>query len=191
MGHLKELSAMYAQQHRHGKLFVHSAELEATTWQAKCMRELLTLQDVEMVQRGDAAWLTNSRAIAQQLINTGQLETAVAAGMRAELIRVGRLDALGAGGPTIEEPVPEDEWKVYWDEVSGAKLDGQAVRAARDLEVEYMHRLRIYEQAIREEAKVTIAWLSLHVGWTPTKGTTRGSRSDHDSWLRRREGAAA
>ena len=65
MGHLKEVSAMYAQQHRHGKLFVHTAEREATTWQAKCMRELLTLQDVEMVQRGDAAWLTNSRAIAQ------------------------------------------------------------------------------------------------------------------------------
>ena len=79
------LSAMYTEQHRHGKLYVYQAELEA-----KCVPELLTPQDVKMVQRSVVGhWMNFVKEIAQQLASTEQLET---------------------GDPTAEGPAPEDEW---------------------------------------------------------------------------------
>ena len=79
---------MYEQQHRQSKLYVHRAELEA-----KCLRELRTLQDVEMVQRGVVGqWMDYAKETAQSLASTEQLET---------------------GGQTVEGQAPEDEWNCH------------------------------------------------------------------------------
>jgi hypothetical protein len=173
--YLHELTEMYVQQHRQGKLFVHEAPADAASWHSKCIRELALLQgDMAVVERGPTAWLTNSPAIAAELAagrTAPVLAEAVATGLRSELIRVGLLDALGAGGPTVEEADPTEAWwGQFKDEVTGASLPPQAVHEARSLEVEYMHKLKVYVGSTAEEMKadgcraIPTRWLDVNKG---------------------------
>jgi len=89
-------------------------------------------------------------------------------GLTQELEHQGRLHAMDGGGPTVEERSPEEEWqeweeehsrkrqtqgdgKRYYDEVTGKELDPKLVQEARTLEVEYMHRFKVYEEATMED----------------------------------------
>ena len=92
-------------------------------------------------------------------------------GLREELRQAGRLDAVGLGGPNLEEKAPEDEWMPeYYDEVTGLKLDPHKEQEARRQEVEYMHKLHVYTQASQEEAQeagckpVPTRWVDINKG---------------------------
>ena len=76
-----------------------------------------------------------------------------------------------AAGPTVEEPdltenLPED----VEDEITGAMLDGAEVQKAIHEEIEYMHKLKVYERATVEEAKedgcilIPTRWVHINKG---------------------------
>ena len=99
-----------------------------------------------------------------------KLVIAVLHALRRELRDAGRLDSMEAGGPTVEEEPPERAWQEFYDEVSGDALDPKAVREARELEVEYMHKLKVYTASTWEEMKeagcnlVPTRWLDINKG---------------------------
>ena len=75
-----------------------------------------------------------------------------------ELQTFGRLDAVEAGGPTVEESAQPDflPWrdnKVVYDEMTGLPLDAKLVHEARTLEVDYMHKMEVYKYVTSEEVK--------------------------------------
>lgn len=83
--------------------------------------------------------------------------------LRRELKNVGRFDTCEVGGPTVEGEPPEKSWEEeYYDEVSGTLLDRKAVQAARELEVEFMPKVKVHEPATVEE---------MHADGTRTTGT--------------------
>ena len=69
-----------------------------------------------------------------------------------------------------EEP-PERRWPAqYEDEVSGAARDAGAGRTERELEVEYMPKLKVYEEATHEVMRadgcqpVSTTWIEINNG---------------------------
>ena len=73
-------------------------------------------------------------------------------GLRQELLEVGFLHEFDAGGPTVEEKDPTEEWQEeYRDEISGALLKPEDVKAAREEEVKIAHKLKVYREATKEE----------------------------------------
>ena len=93
-----------------------------TGWMSnsKCISDCLHVECDGSHAHGD---LFNGRA-AQCAAYPPKLVVQVLHGLKKELQKVGRLDAMEAGGPTVEEPPPEAEWQEqYWDESSGVALD--------------------------------------------------------------------
>ena len=83
-----------------------------------------------------------------------ELVDAVLAGLCKELQVQGRLEALEGGGVTIDEAPPENEWaEQYYDEITGVLLDPKLVKKAREDEVAFMHKLRVYTQATMAECQ--------------------------------------
>ena len=124
-----------------------------------------------------------------------RLVDAILRGIRAELQDAGRLQKMDVGGPTMEEPeleVPyptadfdhdgagrdappaartvEGPGRRYWDEYTGQPLDPDLVRQAREAEIEYMHRLKVYVEATREECErdgctpIPMRWIDSNKG---------------------------
>ena len=96
---------------------------------------------------------------------------AVLEGLAQHLWSQGNLDSFDGGGPTVDEPPPEQEWiDEFWDEITGAVLDPKAVKDARKLEVEYMHNLGVYVPATMAEAQaagckpIPTRWLDTNKG---------------------------
>ena len=82
-----------------------------------------------------------------------KLVTAILRMLREELRISGCLAEFEAG-PAVEEEPPETAWAPdpeFWEEISGATLGAEEVRAARKLEVEYMQSMGVYEEATWEE----------------------------------------
>ena len=133
---------------------------------AKC-----TYPDGSAMTDNDAdGWISNSEDVLEEIATLGvdgedltaifqrkavsvkpNTTVAVLKGLRTALKRVGALLDLEAGGPTVEEQPPEEAWTEYYDNVSGAKLDPELVKQARALEIDFMHRLQVYEEATWEE----------------------------------------
>ena len=83
-----------------------------------------------------------------------EADQAILYGLKEELLDVGNLNGFKAGGPTVEEKAPEEEWKEeYYDEISGALLKPEEVKKAREEEVSIAHKLKVYRQATEEEMK--------------------------------------
>ena len=40
----------------------------------------------------------------------------------------------------------EEEWKAYWDDISGEKMDSDLTKAARAEEVEGIHKMKVYQK---------------------------------------------
>ena len=71
---------------------------------------------------------------------------------------------------TIEEPECED-LEVAWDDVSGAELDPKQVRKAREEEVEYVHKMKLYDKVPTSEcyqrtgkAPISVRWIDINKG---------------------------
>ena len=73
------------------------------------------------------------------------------------------------GGPTVDEPEYQSN-EQYWDESTGQELNAEAVRAAREAEVEYMRRLGVYEEASMEDCirdgcePIPMRWIDVNKG---------------------------
>ena len=73
------------------------------------------------------------------------------------------------GGPTVDEPEYQND-EQYWDESTGQPLNADAVRAAREAEVEYMRRLGVYEEASMEDCirdgcePIPMRWIDVNKG---------------------------
>ena len=100
-----------------------------------------------------------------------RLVDAILKGIHKELEEAGRLMAVDEAGPTVEEQDPAEEYMhEYWDEVTGEPLDPELVLQARHLEVDYMHKLRVYEEATEEECKadgcvpIPMRWIDINKG---------------------------
>ena len=100
-----------------------------------------------------------------------KLVDAILRGLATELRKNGRLESMDGGGPTIDEPAPEEPWiGQYWDEISGAELDPKLVRQARLAEIEYMHKLKVYEEASEAECRadgcvpIPMRWIDVNKG---------------------------
>ena len=104
-----------------------------------------------------------------------RLVDVVLVALRQELEDLGQLHAMDGGGPTADEPSLEEQWaETYYDEVSGALLDPALVKQARMLEVDYMHQLKVYEEASLEEWQasgcrlIPMRWLDINKGDSET-----------------------
>ena len=91
--------------------------------------------------------------------------------LRRELISRGTLSEFEAGGSTVEERDPWEEYiEAYWDEVTGEEFDTNLVEKARAEEVEYMHKLKVYEGCPLEEATaagcvpIPVRWVDMNKG---------------------------
>ena len=100
-----------------------------------------------------------------------RLADTVLVALRQELQDAGQLHALDGGGPTADEPSLEEEWaETYYDEISGALLYPALVEQARKLEIDYMHKLKVYEEATFKEWRdsgcrlIPMRWLDVNKG---------------------------
>ena len=71
---------------------------------------------------------------------------------------------------TIEED-NEEEMEIAWDDVSGAELDPQKVKRAREEEIEYVKKVDLYEKvpiqqcyARTGKAPITVRWIDINKG---------------------------
>ena len=70
----------------------------------------------------------------------------------------------------MEEPI-NDMVEQAWDDVSGAELDQKLVRQARIEEVEYIHKMKLYEKVNKKDcymkigkAFITVKWIDINKG---------------------------
>ena len=71
---------------------------------------------------------------------------------------------------TVEEPIDES-MEVAWDDVSGATLDPKQVKRARAEEVEYIHKMHLYDKVPIEECRkktgknpISTRWIDISKG---------------------------
>ena len=93
-----------------------------------------------------------------------------------ELREIGRLDAVEAGGSTVDEATRHDwpeyhEERVVYDEMTGLPLNPELVHQARRVEVEYMNKtLKVYRPATKAEVAaanfkpIPTRWVDLDKG---------------------------
>ena len=104
-----------------------------------------------------------------------KLVAAILRALRDELRSAGCLAEFEAG-PTVEEEPPETAWAQepeFWDEISGATLGAEEVRAARKLEVEYMQSMGVYEEATWEEMAADGVTKPIPTRWIDTNQQRR------------------
>lgn len=121
------------------------------------MQQLLRQErvGVRRLDSTDSGWMSNSGLTLSSL--KGQetsFESAILDGLQCDFKQAGWLTDFEARGPTVEEESPEETCKeTYHDEISGTTLNSEDVREARRLEVEYVHKLRVYREATKEEVE--------------------------------------
>ena len=82
------------------------------------------------------------------LSTKNEVDNVIAKGFHQELLRVGYLNEFSAGGVTVEEKDPTEEWEEQFrDEISGAVLKPEDVQIAREEEVAIAHKLKVYREA--------------------------------------------
>ena len=97
------------------------------------------------------------------------LVDAILRGLKKEMADMGRIQAMDGGGPTVEEE-PCEQWPEYWDEITGQALDSRLVAEAREAEVDYMRRLKVYEESSMEQCladgcqPIPMRWLDVNKG---------------------------
>ncbi len=174
--HVKFLNELYQERMRKGGMFVHEQAHRSKLRDSQWIQELIYEADVHTVQQGASTYASNSKTIAQSIddhvvVTKSDIDHAVVKGLREELMQVGMLNEFEAGGPTVEEKDPVDEWKEeFYDEISGALLKPEDVKAAREEEVSIAHKLKVYREATEEEMKadgckpIPIRWIDVNKG---------------------------
>ena len=71
---------------------------------------------------------------------------------------------------TVEEE-QEDNWEEVWDDVSGAPLSPRGVKKAMRAEIEYVHKMRLYDTVPTSEAyqqtckgPISVRWIDINKG---------------------------
>lgn len=76
--------------------------------------------------------------------------------------------------PTVTEDT-EEELQQAWDDVSGRELNAAKVREARALEVQYIHKTKLYTKVPRDKAKqlsakvISVRWVDINKGDADTE----------------------
>ena len=82
---------------------------------SKWIQELAYDDNVHTAQTGVSSYLSNSKVVVANLSNHKareiEADQAILHGLQEELLDVGWLNEFEAGGPTVEEKAPEEEWK--------------------------------------------------------------------------------
>ena len=69
----------------------------------------------------------------------------------------------------ISQPKPElMNTERLWDHVNGGELDAHEVRKARQLEVDYLNKMRVFERVLFEVAKARMRKEPIKVRWVDT-----------------------
>eukprot|EP00971_Amphidinium_carterae_P098521 1948347-Amphidinium_carterae.1 len=108
---------------------------------------MIALKDEIRVQAVDLELILRESIVGDhQLKETKRTAEATDSGARGEKREADPGGEHGGGSNEgIELIVPDGEF-AFWDDVHGGWLDKEGVLAARRLELEYMHRHRIYER---------------------------------------------
>ena len=70
---------------------------------------------------------------------------------------------------TTSQPKPQlMNTKRFWDHVNGGELDAHEVRKARQLEVDYLNKMRIFERVQYKVAKARMRKEPIKVRWVDT-----------------------
>ena len=143
-----------------GGLVILEHPWKSNSWSDPEIKELLTLEGVTVTRLGDSkvsstpkGIITNSECIAKQCsrdntwknweIPSGSTDlyqpryvAAVLRGLAQEMHSVGRLASFEAGGPTVEEEDPTDQWApIYYDEITGAVLNPESSSRQRCINI--------------------------------------------------------
>jgi len=176
VAHVKFLNEVYQEQMKKGGMFVHEQAHRSKNKDSQWIQELIYEPEVHVAQQGASTYASNSKTIAQSIdshvvVTKTDIDHAVIKGLREELMQVGMLNEFEAGGPTVEERAPEEEWKQeFYDEISGALLKPEDVERAREEEVSIAHKLKVYREATEEEMvadgckPIPIRWIDINKG---------------------------
>ena len=176
VGHVKFLNELYREQMSRGGLFVHEQADRSYMKDSEWIQELVYDRDVHIAKKEASAFMSNSQTMAARIEASTtktkrDIDMALMEGLRENLLEVGYLDEFGAGGPTVEEKAPEDEWRdEFYDEISGALLKPEDVKRAREEEVSIAHKLKVYREATEEEMvadgckPIPIRWIDINKG---------------------------
>ncbi len=113
--HVKFLNEVYKAQTEIGGLFVHEQANRSKMKDSQWIQEMLYEPNVQTVQQGASTYASNSKILAQAIdshvvVTKTDIDQAVIKGLREELLQVGFLQEFEAGGPTVEEKDPAEEW---------------------------------------------------------------------------------
>jgi hypothetical protein len=176
--HLRRTRELCDRQLEAGRLFVclmpdlkggHGLTLHADLCLCAGVLEVV-LPKCEDGRQGRAT--TNSALIKGELESGRRsVDDSLLHGLSASLRVAGRLMSVEAGGPTIEEAPPTDEWAPkFYDEITGALLDPRLVAEGRASEIGFMHKLKVYEEASMEEVlglgltPIPMRWIDINKG---------------------------
>ena len=176
MLHLRRVRDLCEKQRAAGRLFVNITD-EKQGWGRAVHAELLQAEGVSEVRLSSCSEVqelatTNSPFVKVELeCKHRSVNEALLRSLSKELRVAGRLMPMEAGGPTIDEAPPEDAWaERYYDEVTGVVLDPQLVKEGRRAEVDFMHKLKVYEEATMEEClgfglrPIPMRWIDIDKG---------------------------
>ena len=175
--HVKFLSEMYNKQMSNGGLFVHEQADRSSLKDTEWIQELMYDTEVHTAKNAASSYMSNSKLIAARVDRLkGQstkkdIDMTLMEGLRECLQEVGWTTEFEAGGPTLHERAPEEEWKhEFYDEISGALLKSEDVKRAREEEVGIAHKLKVYREATEEEMvadgckPIPIRWIDINKG---------------------------
>ena len=109
-----------------------------------------------------------------QMLLTDQIEFQrnMFSGVRSWLHHKGELCELqeAVGGPVPEHAVLEeiDRWAEFIDHITGVPLDSVLVRAARELEIDWIRRMNIWQDSSLDECKSVTGKMPLSLRWIDT-----------------------
>ena len=69
-------------------------------------------------------------------------------------------------GDQVEKKEEHEDWNLEWamDDLTGCELDGNAVKAARNKEMGYIHEKKVWRKISREEARKRV-WKVIKTRW--------------------------
>ena len=231
--HLEFSTKLYKISADSGHYFLHEHPQGASSWEERCIKELVEKQGVMKVvgdqcmyglksdgglARKRTGFLTNAVCIAQQLnkrcpntsgytvhqhvifeggrtkraqVYPRELCKAICIGLQKQmqadkhgqflLMEAGCERATSkdfmnasrelAGKYQIVEENEDESLERAWDDVSGAELDARQVKRARQEEIDYVHKMKLYEKVPKSEcyrktgkAPITLRWIDINKG---------------------------
>ena len=215
--HLQFCAAMYREQLRGGRYFLHEHPDTATSWKVPCIERLAEMPEV-LIAKADQCmfgltsrdqlgvapakkptrFMTNSPEVHKLLdkrcdgscprhvhLMEGRAKAAsiypkklcrtvlrgVVNQMKMDKGNLMSFKCVGSQTEVMSVEFEEDNWRKYWDDISGKELRGDLVRAARAEELETVRKMKVWvkvdrEQCFRDTGKppIKLRWVDINKG---------------------------